>query len=137
MRSCGPGKFPKWRVQKVLWTQGAKVSEKAFAPPKPAFAPVQNGVAPVQEALCPLGPKDLLHPPLSTFGNFPLSVNFPGPQLPNPSLLIFEDVLKQNAWSRGGRFCVLWAGPLNENGFCFLLGVIVAHFLCEVFRSTL
>ena len=34
--------------------------------------------------LCSLGPKDLLHPPLSTFGNFPFSVNFPGPQLPNP-----------------------------------------------------
>ena len=32
--------------------------------------------------LCSLGPKDLLHPPLSTFGNFPFSVNFPGPQLP-------------------------------------------------------
>ena len=35
--------------------------------------------------LCSLGPKHLLHPPLSTFGNFPFSVNFPGPQLPNPS----------------------------------------------------
>ena len=33
--------------------------------------------------LCSLGPKDLLHPPLSTFGNSPFSVNFPGPQLPN------------------------------------------------------
>ena len=32
--------------------------------------------------LCSLGPQDLLHPPLSTFGNFPFSVNFPGPQLP-------------------------------------------------------
>ena len=29
--------------------------------------------------LCSLGPKDLLHPRLSTFGNFPFSVNFPGP----------------------------------------------------------
>ena len=34
---------------------------------------------------CSAGPKDLLHPPLSTFGNFPFSVNFPGPQLPNPN----------------------------------------------------
>ena len=33
--------------------------------------------------LCSLGPKDLLHPPLGTFGNFPFSVSFPGPQLPN------------------------------------------------------
>ena len=57
-------------MQKVFWTQGAKVSKKSFAPPKTAFAPVQNVVAPVQEALCSLGPKDLLHPPLSTFGNF-------------------------------------------------------------------
>ena len=32
--------------------------------------------------LCSLGPKDLLHPPLSTFGNLPFSVNLPGPQLP-------------------------------------------------------
>ena len=39
-------------MQKVFWTQGAKVSEKSFAPPKPHF------------------------------GNFPFSVNFPGPQLP-------------------------------------------------------
>ena len=30
--------------------------------------------------LCSLGPD----PPLSTFGNFPFSVNFPGPWLPNP-----------------------------------------------------
>ena len=70
-------------MQKVFWARGAKVSEKSFAPPKTAFAPVRNGVAPVQEALCSLGPKDPLHPPLSTFGNFPFSVNFPGPQLPN------------------------------------------------------
>ena len=41
------GKIPKsaqGRVQKVFWTQGAKVSKKSFAPPKTAFAPVQNGV---------------------------------------------------------------------------------------------
>ena len=31
-------------MQKVFSTQGAKVSEKSFAPPKTAFAPVQNGV---------------------------------------------------------------------------------------------
>ena len=63
------------------------MSEKPLAPPKTAFAPVQNGVAPVQEAFrrpLLLGPKDLLHAPLSTFGNFPFSVSFPGPQLPNP-----------------------------------------------------
>ena len=79
------GQIPKnasGRVHKVFWTQGAKVSEKSFAPPETAFAPVQNGVAPVQEALCSLGPTDLLHPPRSTFGNFPFSVSFPGPQLP-------------------------------------------------------
>ena len=28
--------------------------------------------------------KDLLHPPLTTFGDFPLLGNFPGPQHPNP-----------------------------------------------------
>ena len=57
------------------------IRKTSFAPPKTAFAPMQNGVAPVQEALCSLGPKDLLNPPLSTFGNFPFS----GPQLPNLS----------------------------------------------------
>ena len=44
---------------------------------------VLGGAKDFSETFCSLGAKDLLHPPLSTFGNFPFSVNFPGPQLPN------------------------------------------------------
>ena len=49
--------------------------------------------------LCSLGPKDLLHPPLSTFGKFPFSVSFPGPQLPNPWL----DKTKETQNTKEGR----------------------------------
>ena len=41
--------------------------------PKPCFAPVQLSFAPMQEAFGALGPKDLLHPLLTTFGNFEVS----------------------------------------------------------------
>ena len=94
-------------MQKVFWTQGAKVSKKSFAPPKTAFAPVQNGVTPVQEALCSLGPKDLLHPPLGTFGNFPFSVSFPGPQLPRLKPQIFRENRAKILSGKFGRFKVL------------------------------
>ena len=63
----------------MFWTQGAKVSQESFAPPKLGFAPVQLCFAPVQEAFGALGPKDLSHPLLTTFGNF----LFAGP-LPRP-----------------------------------------------------
>ena len=36
----------------------------------------------IYEASCSRGPENLLHPLLATFGNFHLSGNFPGPQLP-------------------------------------------------------
>ena len=39
---------------------------------QPSFAPVQPQVAPVQEAFRSLGSKDLLHPLLTTFGDFPI-----------------------------------------------------------------
>ena len=39
---------------------------------QPCFAPVQPQVAPVQEAFRSLGSKDLLHPLLTTFGDFPI-----------------------------------------------------------------
>ena len=65
---------------------------------KRPLALVQNGVAPVQKRVWmaqktlrrPLLPgpkksqKDLLDPPLTTFGDFPFLGNFPGPQHPNP-----------------------------------------------------
>ena len=94
--SCGPGKLTeKGKFPKVL-RGGCK---RSFGPkeqrsPK-SFCTTQNcfrtgakwGFGWCKRLfgdLCSLGPKDLLHPPLSTFGNFPFSVNFPGPQLPNP-----------------------------------------------------
>ena len=77
---------------KRFWTQGAKVTQESFAPPKPSFAPVRNGVAPVQEAFHSPGPKDLLHPLLTTFGDFLFSGSFPAPWLPK-----LIDVYRQSA----------------------------------------
>ena len=54
-------------------TQGAKVSQESFAPPKPCFAPVQLSFVPVQEDFGALGPKDLLHPLTTTLGTFEVS----------------------------------------------------------------
>ena len=78
----------KWSGEgaKGFWTQGAKVTQESFAPPKPSFAPVRNEVAPVQEAFCLLGPKDLLHPLLTTFGDLLFLGSFPAPWLPNTNL---------------------------------------------------
>ena len=74
-------------MQKVFWTQGAKglrkVSCTGAIPFRTGAKAVLGGAKDFFGDLCSLGPKDLLHPPLSTFGNFPFSVNFPGPQLPN------------------------------------------------------
>ena len=39
---------------------------------QPCFAPVQPQVAPAQEAFRSIGSKDLLHPLLTTFGDFPI-----------------------------------------------------------------
>ena len=70
---------------------GSKGLQKSFAPPKTPFCTRCKSsfgwCKSLFGDLCSLGPKDLLHPPLSTFGNFPVSVNFPGPQLPNESSL--------------------------------------------------
>ena len=57
----------------MFWTQGAKVSQESFAPPKPCFAPVRLSFAPMQEDFGALGPKDLLHPLLTTWGTFEVS----------------------------------------------------------------
>ena len=51
---------------------------------QPCFAPVQPHVAPVQEAFRSLGSKDLLHPLLSTFGDFPIFDPGLGVLLPRP-----------------------------------------------------
>ena len=57
----------------MFWTQGAKVPQESFAPPKPCFAPVRLSFAPMQEAFGTLGPRDLLHPLLTTLGTFEVS----------------------------------------------------------------
>ena len=94
--SCGPGKLTeKGRFPKVLrggckrsFGPREQRSPKSRAPPRTPFCTgVKWGSGWCKRLfgdLCSLGPKDLLHPPLSTFGNLPFSVNFPGPQLPNP-----------------------------------------------------
>ena len=74
------------RVQKVFLTllgSGSKGLPRVFCTTQTLFAPLQPHFAPVQEASCSRCPKDLLHPLLTTFGNFHFSGNFPGPQLPN------------------------------------------------------
>ena len=51
---------PKWLgegakgVQKVFWDEGAKVSKRALAPPKPCFAPVQPSISQVQKGFRPI-----------------------------------------------------------------------------------
>ena len=79
------GKIPKsaWgRVQKVFWTQGAKVSEKSFAPPKTHFAPVQKQFWVVQKTFRrpllpgskrPFAPSPKHFWEFSLFGQFPRS----------------------------------------------------------------
>ena len=84
-------------MQKVFWTQGAKVSEKSFAPPKTAFAPVQNGVWVVQKTfrrpLLP-GSKRPFAPSPKHFWEFSLFGQFPRPvasQFPGFELRPLED----------------------------------------------
>ena len=50
------------RVQKVFWTQGAKVSQESFAPPKTSFALMQPHLAPVQEVFLRAGSKRPFEP---------------------------------------------------------------------------
>ena len=72
--------------------------------------------------LCSLGPKDLLHPPLSTFGNFPFSVNFPGPQLPNTGINCLRDFsVMTTDWETNFT-------DLQANGFGDLCKQIWKHF---------
>ena len=79
-RGPKPQKCPKWLGQgaKGVLDPRSKGLPESFAPPKPCFAPVQLSFAPVQEVCGALGPKDLLHPVLTTFRNFPFSGTLPG-----------------------------------------------------------
>ena len=108
--SCGPGKLTeKGKFPKVL-RGGCKRSfgareqrspKSLLHHPKPLLHRCKMGFGWCKRLfgdLCSLAPKDLLHPPLSTFGNFPFSVNFPGPQLPNSSPQNCRH--KQKFWKR-------------------------------------
>ena len=85
----------------MFWTQGAKVSQESFAPPKPCFAPVQLSFAPVQEAFRTLGPKDLLHPLLTTLGAFEVS---------GPCSRTFGSQLKGRELNTNTCFCPTFSG---------------------------
>ena len=69
-RSFGPGE--------------RKASRESLAPSEAWFAPVQPYFTPVEEAVRSLGPKELLHPLLTTFGNFLFSTPLPGGLVCNP-----------------------------------------------------
>ena len=74
------GNSPKWLGEgekKVFWTHGAKVCQGSLTPSETFFAPVQLKFAPVKKVFRSLGPKDLLHPLLTTFGNFQCSTRSP------------------------------------------------------------
>ena len=73
---------------KGLLDPGSKGLRKVFCTTQNPFCTgakeALGGAKDFSETFAPKSPKDLLHPPLSTFGNFSLfGVNFPGPQLPN------------------------------------------------------
>ena len=89
------GNCPKSESSRKWLGEGAKglldpASKRPLALVRNGAAPVQKRVWVVQKTLGrPLLPgaqksqKDLLHPPLTTFGDFPFLGNFPGPQHPN------------------------------------------------------
>ena len=71
-------------MQQVFWTQRAK---RLLHRCNPISHRCKRGFGWCKRLLgdfCSLGPKDLLHPPLATFGDFLVSGNFPGPWLPSP-----------------------------------------------------
>ena len=94
------GNSRKWlRVGgKGLWDPRSKGLSRVCCTFRNLFSPVQEAFlhrcnpifAPVQEAFCSLGPEDLLHPLITTFGNF-----------------LFSTPLSQAAWfarfARGNR----------------------------------
>ena len=89
------GNCPKSKSSRKWSGEGAKglldpASKRPLALVRNRVAPVQKRVWVVQKTLGrPLLPgpkrvkKDLLHHPLTTFGDFPFLGHFPGPQHPN------------------------------------------------------
>ena len=72
-------------MQQVFWTQRAK---RLLHRCNPILHRCKRGFGWRKRLLgdfCSLGPKDLLHPLLTNFGDFLFSGNFPGPWLPNCS----------------------------------------------------
>ena len=88
--SHGPGKLArKGKFAKVFMEGATGLLDPASKKP---LAPERNGVALVQKRvrwckrllgdLCRLGPKDVLHPPLTSFGDIPFSGSFLGARHP-------------------------------------------------------
>ena len=61
-------------MEKVFWTQGAEVSQESIAPPKTSSAPVQEAISHQCKRLLA---RWVLHPLLTTFGNFSCVGQYP------------------------------------------------------------
>ena len=102
------GKIPKSahrRMQKVFWTQGARSLLHRCNPTLHRCKSSFGWRKRLFGDLC----SDLLHPPVSTFGNFPFSGNFSGPQLPKVRgplgglLLLILGRTRRGSYSAKGR----------------------------------
>ena len=94
LRSCRPGKPPEeWEFPEVV----RRGCNRSFGPCEPEASctgakwgctGAKEGLGGAKDSWETFAPwaqksqKDLLHPPLTTFGDFPLLGNFPGPQHP-------------------------------------------------------
>ena len=91
----GGGPEPYFCCILILWGFGgcsshrSYTTQESFARRKPCFALAQLSFAPVQEGFGALGPKDLLHPLLTTLGTFEVS----GPCSRHPGWQLHRDCL--------------------------------------------
>ena len=89
--SDGAGKLPEKRKPKKWLGEGATglLDPASETGAKWGCTGAKQGLGGAKDSwlgdFCSLGPKDLLHPPLSTFGDFLFSGNFPGVWFPNSS----------------------------------------------------
>ena len=99
------GKSPKVRrgCKRSLGPTEQKSPKSLVHCRKPPFAPVRrcNPMSHQCKRLSAGWVQNTCHPLLSTFGDFPLSGNFPGPWLPKPKLCLVYDTPKLR--SKGSR----------------------------------
>ena len=111
--SCRPGKLTeKGKIPKVLGG-GCK---RSFGPreqrspksllhhPKLLLHWCKKGLHRCKGLCAPWVQKTFCTPPLSTFGNFPLSVSFPGPQLPKTWVLKRGSLKSAARWQESATF---------------------------------